>query len=96
MALLGLLHSLAMDPAEHRIFLGMESGDIAQASLTAPPSTSSSASGLPGDLPSLQGHVGPVYCLAVTPDGAMLASGMQDKSGILIAHLTCPGHLWAA
>ena len=72
MALPGLLHCVAMDPAEHRIFLGLESGDIAQASLVE---ASPSASELPGNLPALKGHLGPVQCLAVTPDGTMLASG---------------------
>ena len=72
MALPSLLHSVALDPSEHRIFLGLESGDIAQASLVE---AAPSASELPGSHPALKGHVGPVQCLAVTPDGAMLASG---------------------
>ena len=72
MALPSLLHSVALDPSEHRIFLGLESGDIAQASLVE---AAPSASELPGSYPALKGHVGPVQCLAVTPDGAMLASG---------------------
>ncbi|KAK9790948.1 hypothetical protein WJX73_006419 [Symbiochloris irregularis] len=88
------LHSLALDPCEHEIYLGAADGQIHAFSLVSPASDAYSAVCVPqanGNVHSsdhaddpkagvLSGHAHAVRSLAITPDGSMLISGCDSGS----------------
>ncbi|XP_043233805.1 WD repeat-containing protein 18-like [Amphibalanus amphitrite] len=73
------LTSVALGPAETRVFCGTASGSVLSFSLTEPPRS------LEQHVPTaaaaaLTGHTGRVTCLAVTRDGRTLVSGSDDQT----------------